>query len=324
MFISDEQVALFRTIFTGRTDVYTTYDSHTRKTWQVKMPVTDQVIRYHLAGRTPYGVYLLDRDYVSAVVADFDSDDVEPPGLFHRKAGELGLSTYIERSKSKGYHVWMFFDEQRALASKARLVVLHLLKNIQAPATEVFPKQDQLADRSQYGNSINTPLFGRLIGQGRTVFLDENYTPYPDQWEFLRRLHHISADNLEAIITCHRLQYSLTAPLKDSVGVFKSFGSRLPPCAQRMLAEGVGANQRVACFRLACQLRKTGISYDSAVDTLLAWSQRNHPDSNKHIIRPYEIRSQVRCAYRSRMYLSCGCEDAAVMPFCDPSCPIRR
>lgn len=95
----------------------------------------------------------------------------------------------------------------------------------------------------------------------------------------------------------------------------------LPPCARRMLCEGVSANQRVACFRLAVQLRKAGNPYDRTVAILRDWAQRNHPADGKGIIRDSEIRSQTRWAYRGG-YKACGCEDPAVMPFCDSSCPL--
>lgn len=322
MIISDKQVALFRNLFAGRTDVYGTYDPQTRKSWQVKKPVTDKVIRDHLAGHVPYGVYLLDRDRVSAVVADFDQDDTNPPISFCREAQTIGLPAYIERSKSKGYHVWVFADERRVLASKARLIVLHLLKRIQMPATEVFPKQDRLSDPKQYGNFINTPLFGRMVDHGRNVFLNEDLKPYDNQWQFLSRIQRVTESALDGIISEHRMESSRPSPRKIGISVSNSPRTGLMPCAQRMLADGVTACQRVACFRLACQLRKIGYSYDSTVDTLLAWSQRNRPGNGKSIIRPREIHSQASSAYKSQMYLSCGCADPAVIPFCDHSCPI--
>jgi len=43
MFVSVDQVSLFQEIFTGRKDVFGTYDPQTRKSWQVKKPVTAQV-----------------------------------------------------------------------------------------------------------------------------------------------------------------------------------------------------------------------------------------------------------------------------------------
>jgi len=324
MCVSADQVLLFQNIFSGRKDVFGTYDPQTRKSWQVKKPVTANVIRDHLEGRVPYGVYLLDQDRIRAVAADFDHDDEKPPLFFQQEALKLGFSAYLERSKSKGFHVWIFFDGAGVLASKARLVVLHLLQTIRAPQTEVFPKQDRLTGPTHYGNFINAPLFGPLVSQGRTVFLDENSKPYEDQWALLRALSCVSESALDRVIADRDLNKPPPSAPKNLNQVVKVTGFGLPPCAQRMLAEGVTANQRVASFRLACQLRKIGLPFDLAVVTLSAWSQRNRPEEGKGIIGPGELRSQIWSAYSSRLYPSCGCEDPAVIPFCDQTCPIRR
>ena len=74
-----EKIALFKSIFTGLTGVYGTYDPETGRAWQVKKPVTDEIIRSHLEGRQPYGVYLLDGEQTRAIACDFDTKDPFPP-----------------------------------------------------------------------------------------------------------------------------------------------------------------------------------------------------------------------------------------------------
>ena len=187
MSVTDEQIILFWQLFKGQADAYGTYDPRTGRAWQVKEPVTAKVIRAHLQGQRPFGVYLLVKDRVHAIAADFDQDDPEPPAEFRRVAQDCGLPVYLERSKSKGYHAWTFFDGASGVpAAKARPVLLHLLRHIGRPQTEVFPKQDRLDDATRYGNFINAPLFGRLVPRGRSVFLDDDLEPVPDQWGFLR------------------------------------------------------------------------------------------------------------------------------------------
>jgi hypothetical protein len=106
----------------------------------------------------------------------------------------------------------------------------------------------------------------------------------------------------------------------ESVGTYALY-----PCAQRMLKEGVSANQRTACFRLATQLRKAGLPFEYAVLVLGKWASKNRPDNGRGIITDGEILSQTQCAYRPRAYRACGCDDPAVSPFCEPAeCPIGR
>jgi hypothetical protein len=64
----------------------------------------------HLLGRKPYGVYLLTDDVTRAIVADFDLEEPEPAAHFARQADHYGIQAYIERSKRKGWHAWIFAD----------------------------------------------------------------------------------------------------------------------------------------------------------------------------------------------------------------------
>ena len=51
-----------------------------------------------------------------------------------------------------------------------------------------FPNQDTLPDGG-FGNLVALPLQGQARRKGNSVFVDENYQPYPDQWTFLLGIH---------------------------------------------------------------------------------------------------------------------------------------
>jgi len=247
---------------------------------------------------------------------------------FVHAAGHYGVPVYLERSKRKGWHAWVLAEPPGVTAAKARLVMKAVLRDMGRPATEVFPKQDRLNGDTCYGNFIYAPLYGTLVPQGRTVFVDikNHLKPYPDQWLVLEQVQRVTEQQLDEIIEISDWAIPSPAPgaatenLRSNV-VPLSYG--LPPCAQRMLDEGVQDNQRVACFRLAVHLRKAGIPEDVAVAGLKVWAAKNHPRNGKGVITEGEIVRQVRYAY-SRSYRGCGCEDAAIMPYCDPSCPVRN
>ena len=322
---SAAKVRLFGRLFSGRQDVYGTYDPASGRVWQVKKPVTDEVRLKHLTGRQPYGVYLLTGDRTRAVVADFDHADPTAPLEFVSAARHYGLSAYVEISKSRGFHAWAFADEGGVGAAKARAVFLHIIEEIDHPETEIFPKQDAIdAGSGCWGNFINAPLFGGLVPQGRTVFvdIDASLCPYPNQWEFLDSVESVSETILDEIIEINDIPVGRRPISKEqtSLGVFKS-PVMLPPCARRMLEEGVTGNQRVACFRLAVHFRKVGLPYDLAVAALSEWSRKNRPVDGKRIITHCEIKAQVASAFLKE-YRGCGCAEPAVQPFCDPSCPI--
>ena len=48
----------------------------------------------------------------------------------------------------------------------------------------LFPNQDTLP-QGGFGNLIALPLQGEPRRRGHSVFVDMQWEPYPDQWEFL-------------------------------------------------------------------------------------------------------------------------------------------
>ncbi len=169
MLTTDEKIALFGSLFTGLTNVYGTYDPNSGKHWQVKQPVTRNVLYEHLQGVAPYGFYPLIGDKTHVGIADFDDCSPESAIELVLRARQYKMAAYLERSKSKGYHVWIFFSKA-APARKVRMVLRHILHEIESPSTEIFPKQDCLSGDDSFGNFINAPLFGKLVPQGKTIF----------------------------------------------------------------------------------------------------------------------------------------------------------
>lgn len=320
------KLSIFKRCFSGLTHVYGTYDPETGKVRQVKAPVNDAVFLAHLTGRQSYGVYLLVGDKTRAVVADFDHDDLAALISFVSAAANYGLCAYIERSKRKGFHCWIFLSIEGVSAWKARVVVRQILNEIGFPNTEVFPKQDRLSGITHYGNFIHTPLFLPHVRRDRTVFLDpaDRTKPAPNQWDLLDTVVRVSESQLDELIEINDWHQSAAGEGPDAPDDTNSGNSTfmLPPCAQRMLREGVTSNQRVACFRLAVQLKRVGLPLDLASTTLQSWSMRNKPEGGKRIITPAEVDVQTRCAYVGS-YRSFGCEDPAVMAFCDANCPVH-
>lgn len=64
----------------------------------------------------------------------------------------------------------------------------------------LFPAQDILP-KGGFGNLIALPFQGRAQEDGNTLFVDENFTPYQDQWAFLSTLHRITPEELAGHLT---------------------------------------------------------------------------------------------------------------------------
>jgi hypothetical protein len=320
-----EKIRIFRGLFTGLSHAYGTYDPVTGRVHQVKAPVTKRVLLDHLIGRKPYGVYLLNHDRTGAIAADFDTENRVAVMDFVSRAKHYGISAYVERSKSKGYHAWIFFETGNIPAFKARLIVQHILEEIDEPDTEVFPKQDRLDAKMRFGNFLNAPLFGALVPHGKTVFVDPlTFDPYPNQWDLLDSVCRIGENALDEIIELN----DLSSEVRSQSAVFKSGNKKglfhvLPFCAQRILSSGVTNYQRVTCFRLAVHFKRLGLPHDLAVAALKSWALKNHPSNGKSVIRDTEILSQVSDAY-SKNYTGYGCQTPAITPFCDTSCSLNK
>ena len=321
-----EKIALFRERFAGLPHVHGTYDPLSGRCWQVKQPVTNAIIHAHLTGKRPLGIYLLTGSRTRSIVVDYDDNDANAPIEYLNRAKHYGLDVAIEISKSKGYHAWCFFEPDGVAAAKARVLVAHILQELGQKA-EVFPKQDAIdPGRGDYGNYINLPFFGRLVAAGRTVFVDPtDLRPFANQWRFLEGCILIPQSRLDEIIEVNEISPvsgALPTMLEgESLGAFEEPWT-LPPCARRMLQEGVSEFQRVACFRLAVLLRRMGVPYDLTLALLMQWREKNQPLKGRRRLSDDEVRSQTAYAYQ-RDYKGCGCDEPAMAAYCSPDCRIR-
>lgn len=74
---------------------------------------------------------------------------------------EFGITSWIERSRSKGYHVWVFLQEWLP-ARLVREALLAACQVVDAPTKEINPKSIELA-ADQLGNYVRAPYPGALM-----------------------------------------------------------------------------------------------------------------------------------------------------------------
>lgn len=102
------------------------------------------------------------------------------------------LTGALERSRSgNGGHIWLFFEEAtparlaRNLGSFLLTEAMELRPEIGLKSYDrLFPNQDTLP-KGGFGNLIALPLQKQPRLKGNSLFVDEGFTPYPDQWAFL-------------------------------------------------------------------------------------------------------------------------------------------
>jgi hypothetical protein len=193
----EAKIALFRSLFRGRDDVYARrfeskktgkvgYQPACSNEWdrvlcdkrRVKCPVcqnrrflplTDEVIRRHLSGRDEtgkdfvVGVYPMLQDETCLFLAvDFDKKSwSEDAGAYLETCRQLGLTACLERSRSgHGGHIWLFFQEPIP-AALARKLGSHILTEIMERRPDIgLDSYDRLFPSQ---DTLPTGGFGNLI-----------------------------------------------------------------------------------------------------------------------------------------------------------------
>jgi hypothetical protein len=136
----------------------------------------------HLTDVLGIGVYPYDarREAVRWGCVDFDEGEYDSwaHALNLRETlHSLGIEPWIERSRSKGYHVWIF-SEEWVPAQWMRRLLVGSCEVVGAPSREVNPKSNHL-EPGQLGNFVRLPYKGYVVDRQitRQVVVDLMGTP---------------------------------------------------------------------------------------------------------------------------------------------------
>ena len=233
---TDAKLALFGRLFRGRTDVYPVrweskagksgYSPACANEWRAVVcekprikcadcshrqliPLTDQTLYDHLAGRHTVGVYpLLADDSCHFLAVDFDESDWQADALaFVQSCRSLGVPVALEVSRSgNGAHAWVFFSA-RVAARDARRLGSALISHTCARTRQLkptsydrlFPNQDTMP-KGGFGNLIALPLQKLPREHGGSAFVDDALCPYADQWAFLTSVPAMAPHDIEPTV----------------------------------------------------------------------------------------------------------------------------
>ena len=184
-------------------------------------PLVYEDIYRHLEGKDPdgqdvIGAYaILADNNCNFLCADFDDKSCEH-GYKKDVLAYVGgckdwdIPCSIERSRSgNGAHVWIFF-ELPLPASKARRLGYAVLTEAMERNGRMtfksydrfFPNQDRLPEGG-FGNLVALPLQGKARKEGNSVFVDENFIIYENQWNYLLQIKRIPETTIDAILAKH-------------------------------------------------------------------------------------------------------------------------
>ncbi|HKW98823.1 MAG TPA: hypothetical protein VJN43_13885 [Bryobacteraceae bacterium] len=190
-----EKIALFRSLFRGREDVYAQrwqspdgrsgYSPRAERDWKAynaasaanrkrvdketrkDIPLSDEAIHAHLTGKHTLGVYPLLLDETCWFFAiDFDKKTWKDDALaLLATCRELNVPAALECSRSgNGAHIWFFFDRPVPACVARRLGSLLLTRTMERrhqlgldSYDRFFPNQDTMP-KGGFGNLIALPL----------------------------------------------------------------------------------------------------------------------------------------------------------------------
>ncbi|MFL2106081.1 TOTE conflict system archaeo-eukaryotic primase domain-containing protein [Desemzia sp. FAM 23991] len=221
---TDKKIELYMTLFRGRDDVYAKRFIHSKTGrpayapvkvgyWDSSnksyAPLDSQVVNSHLRGNIIAGIFPIGVDdscYFLAI--DLDKKEWQKDAAVLRKvAKKYQIPVNIERSRSgNGAHIWFFFEEavpaRRARKFGSLLITDAMNAHAQIDFSSydrLFPNQDTLP-KGGFGNLIALPLQKEARQNGNSVFVDEDFLEYEDQWQFLSQIKKISLEELAHFI----------------------------------------------------------------------------------------------------------------------------
>jgi hypothetical protein len=174
----------FAALFRGRTDAYGSEEGGC-----IKEPVTNETYSQHLKGVAPIGIYPMfqhEGEWMTVWgCSDIDVDDIHAALSIKESLRAAGVVSYLERSRSKGYHIWVFAMEPvPAWAMRRMLLCAHQVAEY--PAREVNPKQETLQP-NQFGNYVRLPYWDASdISTDKRRILGDDLEPMPLE-EFVGR-----------------------------------------------------------------------------------------------------------------------------------------
>ena len=288
-------------------------------------PLTTQDMYRHLEGKDEscydvVGLYAIMQDNNCAFLcADFDDKNCkygykEDVLAYVGVCREWLIPYAIERSRSgNGAHVWIFFEAPLP-ASKARrlgnaILTEAMTRNGQMSFNSYdrfFPNQDYLPEGG-FGNLVALPLQGQARRKENSVFVDNDFLVYKDQWAFQYNLKKIQESTIDQLL---RLHY------QEELGKLSMSSENKPwvtPLPQNITQEDFHAKvEIIKADKLYIPLKAVSAKVLNHLKRIAAFKNPEFYSKQALRLSTYAIPRIISCFDITNEYLAMprGCEDA--------------
>ena len=288
-------------------------------------PLTTQDMYRHLEGKDEYccdvvGLYAIMQDNNCAFLcADFDDKNCkygykEDVLAYVGVCREWLIPYAIERSRSgNGAHVWIFFEAPLP-ASKARRLGNAILTEAMTHNGQMsfnsydrfFPNQDYLPEGG-FGNLVALPLQGQARRKQNSVFVDNDFLVYKDQWAFLYNLKKIQESTIDQLLHLH---------YQEELGKLSMSSESKPwvtPLPQNITQEDFHAKiEIIKADKLYIPLKAVSAKVLNHLKRIAAFKNPEFYSKQALRLSTYAIPRIISCFDITNEYLAMprGCEDA--------------
>ena len=290
-------------------------------------PLTTQDMYRHLEGKDEYccdvvGLYAIMQDNNCAFLcADFDDKNCkygykEDVLAYVGVCREWQIPYAIERSRSgNGAHVWIFFEAPLP-ASKARRLGNAILTEAMTHNGQMsfnsydrfFPNQDYLPEGG-FGNLVALPLQGQARRKENSVFVDNDFLVYKDQWAFLYNLKKIQESTIDQLLRLHS---------QEELGKLSMSSESKPwvtPLPQNITQEDFHAKvEIIKADKLYIPLKAVSAKVLNHLKRIAAFKNPEFYSKQALRLSTYAIPRIISCYDITNEYLAMprGCEDATL------------
>lgn len=146
---------------------------------------------------------------------------------------ELSIPVAVERTrKGNGANLWIFFSDKIPAAAARKLgsaIITQAMRQYPKLSFELYDRlipERNTVPYGVFGKFVELPLQGQARKAGNSVFVDEDFTPYEDQWAYLSGVKRLDLGEVDELIAELCIEGPLGPLVEETNGVLWLSGSK--------------------------------------------------------------------------------------------------